>query len=210
MKRNSTILFLLISLSAFAQFPAPTNFSLQGYYVELDKCEFCLGPHYLCGPTFCSAFTWQAPTATTTATLDHYNIYGKDNNQIRFSETETGVSHWSEAAPMGEFWVTAVYSNPTGESLPSNVIIGWSALPTSNNLVQSITKNIIYSNIEQTVTVNSNKTVIKINLINANGRIIKSIQNPSKTTSISELPKGFYIVEVYCENNDILRQKIIK
>ena len=52
--------------------------------------------------------------------------------------------------------------------------------------------------------------IIKMNLINSNGRIIKCIENPSKKTNISDLPKGFYIVEVYCENTDVLRQKIIK
>jgi hypothetical protein len=211
MKRNSTILFLFISLSTLAQFPAPTNFSLQGHYVELDKCEPCLVYyHDLCGPTYCSAFSWQAPTETTTATFDHYKIYGKYNNQIVFSETEITISHWAQTAPLGDFWVTAVYTNPAGESLPSNIVTGWEALPTSNNKVQSIKENIIFSSIEQTLMVNSNKTILKMNLINSNGRIIKCIQNPSKITNIRELPRGFYIVEVYCESTDVLRQKIIK
>jgi hypothetical protein len=211
MKRNSTILFLLISLNALAQFPAPTNFSLQGHYVELDRCEHCIVYyHDLCGPTYCSSFSWQAPTETTTATFDHYNIYGKYENQIVFSATETTISHWAQIPPLGDFWVTAVYTNPSGESLPSNVVTGWEVLPTSNSKVQSIIENIIFSSIEQTLMVNSNKTIMKMNLINSNGRLIKCIQNPSRITNISELPKGFYIVEVYCKNTDVLRQKIIK
>ena len=210
MKRNSTIIFLLISLSAFAQFPAPKNFSLEGQYVLLGNCDFCLGSHTLCGPAYCSAFSWQAPIETTTATLDHYNIYCKYDNQIRLSSTETGISHWSQGAPVGDFWVTAVYTNPAGESLPSNVVVGWSELPTSNSQIQSIMEKVVYNNIEQTLKINTNKKTTKMNLINSNGRILKCIQNPSEITSISELPKGFYIVEVYCESSDVLRQKIIK
>ena len=96
MKRDFTIFFLLISLSALAQFPSPTNFSLQGQYIELDQCMPCLSTfpfHDLCGPTYCSSFSWQAPTETTTATFDHYNIYGKYENQIVFSATKTTISH---------------------------------------------------------------------------------------------------------------------
>lgn len=213
MKRNSTILFSLISLNAFAQFPSPTNFSLQGQYIELDRCELCLSSsplHDLCGPTYCTAFSWQAPTETTAATLDHYNIYGKYDNQIVFSATEVTLYHWVQIPPQGDFWVTAVYSNPIGESLPSNVVTGWTELPTSNSKIQSIKEDIVFSKSEQTLTINSTKTIVKMNLIDSNGRIIKCFQNPSKKIYISEVPRGFYIIEAYCEKIVVLRQKIIK
>jgi len=210
MKINSTILLLLISLSAFAQFPAPTNFSLQGQYIELGQSSFCLGSHPVTGPSNCSSYSWEAPTETTTATLDHYNVYSKYESVVKLSFSETSTSHWSQAAPLGDFWVTAVYTNPTGESLPSNVAIGWTALPTENKLIKSTTENIIFNYSEQTLKIRTDKTMLKLNLINSNGRVVKCIQNNSKSISISELPKGFYIVEVYCENADILRQKIVK
>ena len=210
MKRNSTIFLLFMSLSIFAQFPAPTNFSLQGKYILLGECDDCLIMHLLCGPTYCTLFSWQPPTETTTATFDHYNIYGKYDNQIVFTATETTTSHWVQIPPQGDFWVTAVYTNPDGESLPSNISIGWGALPTSNSQVLSKNENMTLSIREQTLMINTNKTIIKTNLIDSNGRIIKCIQNSSKSINISNLPKGFYIVEVYCENTDILRQKIIK
>ena len=211
MKISSIILFLLISLSALAQFPAPTNFSLQGHYVELDRCEPCIVYyHDLCGPTYCSLFSWESPVGATTATLDHYNIYGKNDNQITYSATETLNSHWEQIPPMGEFWVTAVYTNPSGESLPSNVVKGWDALPTSDSKIQTEKENIIFNSFEQTLIINSNKTIIKINLINSNGQIVKCIYEATKNTNISEVPKGFYIVEVYYESPEILRQKILK
>lgn len=210
MKKNFAILFLLISLSTLAQFPTPTGFTLQGQYVLIGHCEFCLGPHSVCGPTYCTEFSWQAPTEITTATLDHYNIYRNYNNQITLSFSVTSTTHWVEIAPQGDFWVTAVYTNPQGESLPSNIYKGWINLPVSTKQVQSTNENIIFNYTEQTLTINSDKICVKMNLINSNGNIIKCIQSPSKTTNISALPKGFYIVEIYCENTDVQRQKIIK
>lgn len=178
----------------------------------MDNCDFCLSSKTLCGPNYCSTYSWQAPSETTTATLDHYVIYGKDNlNNITFSQTVTGAtSFWSNSGIVGSFYVTAVYTNPSGESLPSNVEIGWPGYPTENKVVLSEKENIIYDNSEQTLTIKTKKTIVKMNLINSNGRMIKCIQNPMNTTNISELPKGFYIVEIYCENTDVLRQKIFK
>lgn len=212
MKKNSTILFLLISLSTFAQFPAPTNFTLDGKYVLMGNCEFCLSSTTICGPSSCSTYSWQAPSGTTTATLDHYVIYGKDySNNITFNKTVTGAtSYWSNTGIVGNFYVTAVYTNPAGESLPSNIVVGWPGYPTENRLVQSAKENIILNYSEQILTINTEKTIIKINLISSNGRVLKCIQSPSKTNNISALPKGFYIVEIYCENTDVQRQKIIK
>jgi len=210
MRKSFAILFLFVSLSIVAQFPAPINFYLEGKYILLDECDDCLIMHLLCGPAYCSLFSWQPPTETTTATFDHYNVYGKYNNEINFSATETTNSHWAQIPPMGEFWVTAVYTNPAGESLPSNRVTGWSALPTSNSQVQQEKENIIFNISEQTLVINTNKTIIKINLIDTNGRITKCIQGSSKNISVSELPKGFYIIGVYFENSDVLRQKIIK
>ena len=210
MKTKAIILCLFISLNALAQFPAPTGFTLQGQYVLLGYCEFCLGPHSVCGPTYCSEFSWQAPTETTTTTLDHYNIYRNFYNEITLLFSVTSNTHWAEIAPQGDFWVTAVYTNPAGESLPSNIYKGWVYLPVSTNQVKTSNDNINYNQYDETLTLNSCNTVFKLNLINSNGSIIKSIQNPAKSTQISELPKGFYIVEVYLDNNKVIRQKIIK
>ena len=174
MKRNSTILFLLFSLSTFAQFPAPTNFTLQGKYVVMGNCEFCLSLNDVCGPSSCSTYSWQAPTGTTTATLDHYVIYGKDgSNKITFSQAVTSTSYWSQTGPVGSFYVTAVYTNPTGESLPSNIAEGWSSTPTENKLILSAKQNVTLNYNEQTLTINTDRTLIKMNLINSNGRVIK-------------------------------------
>ena len=210
MKTKLTFFLLIFVQFTFAQFPAPTNFSLQGKYILLGECDDCLIMHLLCGPTYCSLFSWQQPTETTTATFEHYNVYGKYDNKITFLESETKLSHWAQIPPQGDFWVTAVYSNPAGESLPSNVAVGWDDLPTSNKMIETVKDNILFSKNTQNLTISSNKILVKMNLINSNGKIISCILNPSKNINISELPRGFYIVEIYCENSEIIRKKIIK
>jgi hypothetical protein len=120
-------LLLLISLNAFAQFPVPTDFQFNYTYIMIEQSGFCEG-QVVGGPTYCSTFSWNAPdTAGLTTQLEFYRIYYQmyfmqDSTPIIIAEVNE-TFHNMEIGILGKIWVTAVYSNPDGESEPSNIII---------------------------------------------------------------------------------------
>ena len=215
MKTISLTFFLFLTIHAFGQFPAPTNFSVQGKYVHMNDCDFCLGPHTICGPDYCSTYSWSMPdTSSITAKLDHFNIYNQlYSNSIELLGTTQANQNglWLNTYPQGNLWVTAVYVNPSGESQPSNVYFFNYGLPIEVPIVKQADKiKIQYDNALQVLRLQSAISPTKLNLINTDGKIIKEFDNPDTELKLTDLPRGFYVVEVYTSENEVFRQKIIK
>jgi hypothetical protein len=212
MKTILGIFLLLSSLTTFAQFPVPTNFDFNYDYIMIDQSGYCAG-QWVDGPTYCSHFSWAVPdTNSTNSILEFYNLYyyayGSEDTTILTSVIDTYFD--MEIGIMGEIWVTAVYSNPEGESEPSNKIIN-EDLPISidENILQK-DLNVFYDSKQQEIIIENGKGITKINLFDSQGKLIQSQKSINERINIGNLQKGLYVIEIFLENQDVKRQKIVK
>lgn len=212
MKTFLGILFTIISISVFGQFPTPINFQYSYNYIHLHDSDFCNGES-LNGPDYCSNYSWHAPDLNSTnSTLKHYNIYFSHNSNGENSHiiTTTTNSFISERGIIvGYVWVTAVYTNPEGESEPSNIESNFD-IPISvneNHLQNEL--NVFYDNKNQEIVINDDD-ISQINIINCNGVLINSYKTITNNINIEYLPKGFYIIVLLKNNQEVIRYKIVK
>ena len=212
MKTILGILLVMSSMTAFSQFPGPTNFDFSYEYIMIDESGYCAG-QWVAGPTYCSHFTWTTPdTNFTNSTLEYYNLYYYSYNTLDTTIlTNTTDTYFNmQIGIMGEIWVTAVYSNPDGESEPSNIIIN-EDLPISveeNQLENEL--NILYDNINQKIKIVNGKDISRINIFNNQGKLIETEKRINESINIDHLRKGLYIIEIIKDNQEAIRQKIIK
>lgn len=213
MKSTLGILFVLFSLTSFAQFPAPSNFVFTYDYITIDDIGYCEGQTAY-GPTYCSQFSWTvADINSTNAVFDHYNLYyynywGSQDTTILASTTEAFIE--MEIGIMGELWITAVYSNPIGESEPSNIEIN-SDLPISideNLPVNNI--NVFYDKNHQEIRIKNGEDISHLNVFDSQGKLVKSESSNKSSIKMNYLPQGLYIVEIHMNNQETIREKIIK
>lgn len=199
MKTQFILLGLILSLSVWAQFPEPKNFSLSTLYIELGKqctCGTLYGSQEIPGPAYCSYFEWIKPdTSTTTSHLDGYKVYYRDmhDSSITVLSALTDTSFFKLVGILGEVWVTAIYSNPAGESSKSNVIVN-DNLPISINKVEQISsKTVLYDKNTQSITLKDVDNSQIVSIIDANGKYIRKIIN-CKVIDVSDLNPGLYFV----------------
>jgi hypothetical protein len=206
-------LLLLISLNAFAQFPVPTDFQFNYTYIMIEQSGFCEG-QVVGGPTYCSAFSWNAPDTTgLPSQLEFYRIYYKiyfmqDSTPIIIAEVNE-TFHEMQIGILGEIWVTAVYSNPDGESEPSNIIIN-DDLPISieeqNNTNQF---QIIYDREKHCLNFSSVESDITIRIYDLNGRCIISTVYNGNDIQLVRLKQGLYILEAGLPDSKTIHKKIL-
>ncbi len=212
MKTFITILLVISSISTFGQFPEPTNFDFSYEYFMIDESGYCAG-QWVYGPTYCSHFTWTTPdTNSTNSTLEYYNLYyysyGTQDTTILTSTTNTFFD--MEIGIMGEIWVTAVYSNPYGESEPSNIIINEDLPISVNENLAPTDLTVFYDNKLQEIVIKSGEIISKINLFDNQGKLIKSQKPKNDRINIENLQNGLYLIEIHLDNQRVIRQKIIK
>jgi len=212
MKKFLVPLFVVISLSTNAQFPPPGNFQFSYDYILIGNSGYCAG-NWIIGPAYCSHFTWSPPdTASTNATLVHYNLYYVDNwnyDTIIF-DSIADPFYDIQYGFMGYMWVTAVYSNPTGESDSSNIIYN-ETLPLSvkeNNLINNI--EISYDEYSRHLIFSNSKEIDKIRVYNIRGDEVMSVSLSSNRLNINRLSRGLYICEVLTKDGMLFRKKILK
>jgi hypothetical protein len=196
------VLFLLfISMAIFsnAQFPQPTNFHFSYVYYNTNQDGPC-GTQWVYGPTYCSYFNWSAPDTTTTlATLDHYILYYYDYYDDHDTDIIALVSDTFftiNAGFMGEMWVTAVYQNPAGESVSSNIEMN-NSLPISIEEISFSFEIKLYPDpTVNNLTIETN-TPSTIQILSIQGQLIKTLTASGTKTNVdvSALPGGVYIVE---------------
>lgn len=215
MRNRILILMLLPSLTAFAQFPSPANFSFSYSYIMIDQGWYCEG-NWVTGPAYCSDFSWDTPdTSSTEASLEHYNLYYyqyypngmSDTTIILTSTSDTFVE--LQVGILGEIWVTAVYSNPDGESEPSNVVIN-ETLPISVEEHPKANDQILYESSRHELLFKSKADVSRVNIFDIQGKRIWSEALNKDRISIDHFPGGVYIVEVMLGNQEVIRKKIVK
>lgn len=213
MKIRITILLSMLSICALAQFPAPSHFEFNYEYIMIDDAGYCNG-QWILGPAYCSHFSWSEPdTSATSSTLDHYNLYfneyGPDTTLHLFAAV-SDTFYNVEAGFIGEMWVTAAYTNPGGESEPSNIVI-------NTDLPISVEENlpvkepaVIYEMIPDVIRIANVDDIRKINFYDGRGRLIKSTLPVSDRIYTGDFQHGLYIVEVFTWNQEKIRMKFIK
>ena len=191
------VLLFFVSTGLMAQFPAPVNFQFGYDYIELDDWGVCNGKG-IRGPSYCSSFSWETPDmSTTTANLTKYKIYYKseynekvviDSTTINFSTKEIGI--------VGSIWVTAVYSNPTGESLASNVISN-ASLPVHVRETKEPNKlQLRVDNAMKRIIINSDLIIQQVSILSLDGRVIYKQRSSADTIGTDNLPAGLYIIKI--------------
>lgn len=212
MKSTLGILFVLFSLTSFAQFPAPSNLNFNYEYITSNESGYC-AEGWVNGPTYCSHFSWTAAdTITTTANFEHYNLYyyrywGSQDSSILATSIETVID--MEIGIMGELWVTAVYSDPIGESEPSNIEIN-DDLPISIDENSLNKVSVFYNHNQQNIILKNTDAIAELNIFDSQGKQVKSLKAITNNININHLQKGLYLIEIHLKNKDIIRHKIIK
>jgi hypothetical protein len=207
MKTICVAFFLFLAVHVFGQFPAPTNliYSMGPYFY--NDGGNCLG-RYFYGIGSCSQFVWNAPVSSQT--IDHYNIYWQHGtSEPQVLGTPSSTYCWFANCFIGTMWITAVYSNPTGESGPSNIISNLD-IAIEVRKVNDNFKIIFYIDNSDVIHLQTESQLKLLKIFDSNGQVIKTVIYPSKAISIIYLIPGFYIAEVVSENGDEFRQKFIK
>jgi hypothetical protein len=177
----------------------------------INESGECAG-QWLYGPTYCSHFSWSAPdTSTSNANLEYYNLYYNPYSQDTLILVSTTESYFDmEIGIMGEIWVTAVYTNPDGESEPSEILIN-EDLPIGIDENSEVDKALVYyDNKLQVIFVKNTKAISKINVYDIQGQLIQSKISKNNTIGFGQFPNGLYLVEIYLDNQKVLRRKIVK
>jgi len=212
MKKNLTVILIMLSMTASAQFPEPLNFEFSFNYIMMFESGFCDG-QIVGGPTYCSHFNWTTPdTSSTSSNLEYYNIYyyQYSTNDTLLIASIPDTLFEVELGVLGEVWVTAVYSNPEGESVQSNIIVN-EDLPIIVNENKLNKRNVILYNREtQRISINNSIQINKLKIFDSQGKLCKSLSLSNNTISTKNLPSGLYIIEAITDNNEVIRQKIVK
>lgn len=210
MKTLIVIFLVISSLSVFAQLPEPKDFDFSYDYIMIDEAGYCAG-QWVYGPTYCSHFTWSSPdTNTTNSTLEYYNLYyySYDTYDTIILTTTTNLYVDIQIGIIGEIWVTGVYSDPDGESGPSNTVIN-EDLPISVNEILQDDLRILYDNINKELLIDKVESVSKLNIYNCQGEMIYSEKPTSNKINIESYSTGLYIIEIINNDQEVIRRKII-
>ncbi len=212
MKTILGFLLLMNSMLVLAQFPVPTNFDFSYDYIMIEESGYCAGSSIL-GPTYCSHFSWDTPDTNSTSTnLEYYNLYyhNYDENDTTILASVSETSIYMEIGIIGEVWVTAVYSNPYGESEPSNNLLNEALPDLVNDKIVSKDLKIFYNSEQQDIYLNSSTIISQIKVYNIQGELVKTQRSGCNKINVQHLSKGTYIIEVQLANQKIIQEKIIK
>ena len=187
MKKAALLYLIFLPLLAFAQFPAPDSFQITVHYITIDQSDWCDG-QWVQGPAYCNLFSWEAPdTANTPATLTGYRIYKDSEFFLATANTEAdtagGYMHVN-------FYVTAVYENPAGESAPSNsVYIGDLPIGTSETFQQEPI-GIGFDPVQQTLIIRRPENARVLRVYNMQGGLVLFTDVVSEYRRVEGLAAG--------------------
>ncbi len=209
-----TIIALLTAFTVKAQFPAPTDFQFSYNYFMIGDGGYC-DNSFLIGPAYCSHFSWIAPdTSITNATLSYYKVHYTSDTTFGFPNFDTVfiTTQNSLSVPIGIIgwvWVTAVYSNPDGESVSSNVEYNFN-LPIGipdNEIVNK--SQVIFDHSTYKLSVINSNTILRLRIVNSIGICSKEFNKVGSEYFLNDLKKGMYIIEVQQKDHTSYFKKII-
>lgn len=212
MKKLFFLFFLIINMSLFAQFPAPSNLT---YTLQYNNDQLfgvnCNGvdlPEY----GYCSTFSWEpADTLATSANFVQYCLYMVDlenlNDTVILSTTTQSIIEIPFGLT-GYVCVKAQYINPEGESEASNWVYN-SDLPIYiNETLNQQSYNLIRIKESNSFRVSNNDKITQIRIINMNGSIVKKIKSIPHVFYLN-MNKGVYIAEIISKDKKTIYQKIV-
>lgn len=171
----------------------------------LDEWGMC-NDIQIYGPAYCSHFNWSPPdTSQTDAKLEYYWIYLDD---VQF-ESVSDTFYTTTGGYIGKFYVTAVYSEPAGESDSSNVVFNYD-LPISTEEIESYANfGVIYNKIDNQLVVKGFENIRSIRIFDIRGQEVYSSTAVPAAIDIGEFGFGLFLIETITKNNRIKRQKIL-
>jgi len=214
MKKKFYLLILSVfSFTAFGQFPVPLNFNFSYDYIMIGDAGYC-GSNYLIGPAYCSHFSWNMPDTTlTSSSLLYYKVHYRSGtlvwNSIDTTYNTTDTALDLELGVIGWVWVSAVYSNPDGESDSSNVAYN-NTLPIDiNEMSPNNDNSIVYLQNKKSLIVEDYLRVREIKIFDLTGKCVKSLGCIQREFSVADLKANIYLIEVYEENSKKNSRKIL-
>ena len=197
------------------QFPSPQNFHTSVYYIKWGESGFCAGESVI-GPYHCTNFRWEEPNLSETESqLMGYRIYYypslEELTEIPFSEGQIITQTVSIDIEIGDgftgyAWVTAIYSEPDGESAPSNVK-KFDPLPLVINENENKTYSIVYNNQMKTIEIIGIENITSIDIFGIDGRFITASE--LNNIDVKHLTNGIYIVKITTKTGKIISDKLI-
>ena len=218
MKTKILLLLLQILFTSFicyAQFPAPRSLATNLEYIELGDWGYCCG-NVVVGPVYCTDFNWDAPGSDTEATLKGYNVYGyfgdyKDGMEIPFHEisiiAQTTDTYLQMEFGSGVVWVTAVYSDPEGESEPSNIVVSGD-LPLDIKEVKIHNIFFTYNKQKNGIEIKGIENIASFRIFRLDGIEIP-ISDTSDFINTNSMEKGVYIIKIVTKYGGEISDKII-
>jgi hypothetical protein len=198
------------------QFPSPQNFQWIYKYISWDDWGFCAGEP-VSGPSHCTTFGWKEPNLSETESqLIGYRIYNypslEEVTEIPFNEGQIIAQTASIGLQTGEVfvgytWVTALYSEPDGESAPSNVEINFDGPALVINKNEMKTHSIVYNNQMRTIEITGIENITSIDIFGIDGRFITTSQ--LNNIDVKYLTNGIYIIKITTETGKIISDKLI-
>jgi hypothetical protein len=189
-------------------------------YIYLDDMGYCCG-EFVWSPTYCTNFQWEMPDLSgTEAKLIGYNIYYYVTpyyyNGMEIPDAEVNLiaqttnTYWEEEIGiMGVVWVTAVYSDPEGESQPSNFVVN-GELPTSIQQVGRQDLSIIYNKHRNNIEILGIKDITSVSIVRIDGIIIRSVfSSDFHSVDTKGIEKGIYMIHITIKDAESIRGKIM-
>lgn len=199
MKSFLLIPVILAPLFVAGQFPAPTNFEFSYTYFTIDGGGYCEG-QYFSGPGYCSYFQWNAPDALPqNKQLLHYNLYFKggpmwgDTSTVCFAST-TETYYEIHQGFIGWMWVTAVYSDPAGESVASDTAFNADLPIGISQAAEKTPAKVWYDAGGQRIRFTNPAGTGTVYLYDCTGQMVRSVSAGNEMMT-GDLPRGVYLVK---------------
>jgi hypothetical protein len=150
-------------------------------------------------------------STTDTVTLEVIDMLGQIKEKlINDSVVNIGtytIGYHPTNLSAGIYFISLITKH--GATITKKIIYQGSA-----STIQSISNqnsiHLIYPNPANKIITVNYEGVKRIEIIDFNGRIIKTISTPDKSVSIEEIKVGEYFITVYFENKLVASQKILK
>ncbi|MCD4793337.1 MAG: T9SS type A sorting domain-containing protein [Bacteroidales bacterium] len=198
-------LTMIFSLVYSQEFPSPENFEIEVCYNN---------PYGTCGfeyPEYSYVYTYQFNTPDTAgieADLIEYNIYFDNYSDTSLIHTILDTIYTVSNFGIGQYYVTAVYSDPDGESSPSNIVEltddDFPLFIENSDLQKEI---LIYPNpTNGKINILISEQIEKITICDISGKVI--LKTTRKEINLSEQKTGTYFLKIETATS-ILTEKII-